>query len=87
MFVGSILENKDFENRIAITPEIAKKYNSLGLKVCLVKGYGKHLGIQDNEYQKVGVEIKASQNEVLNSSKAIIKVNCPSQNQISILYN
>ena len=29
MKIGSILENKNFEKRIAITPEIAKKYISL----------------------------------------------------------
>ena len=35
---------------------------------------------EDDEYAKIGVEIKASSKEVLNSSKTIIKVNCPSTN-------
>ena len=43
MIVGSILEKREFEKRIAVTPEIVKKYKSIGLNVCLPKGYGLHL--------------------------------------------
>ena len=35
MKIGSLSENKDLEKRISITPEIAKKYISLGLEVYL----------------------------------------------------
>ena len=35
MKIASILENQKIEKRIAITPEIAKKYISLGLEVSL----------------------------------------------------
>ena len=37
MKIASILENQKIEKRIAITPEIAKKYISLGLEVSLLK--------------------------------------------------
>ena len=37
MKIASILENQKIEKRIAITPEIAKKYISLGLEVLYVK--------------------------------------------------
>ena len=37
MKIASILENHKIEKRIAITPEIAKKYISLGLEVSLPK--------------------------------------------------
>jgi NAD(P) transhydrogenase subunit alpha len=40
MIIGSVLENHEVEKRIAITPEIAKKYISLGLEVSLSKDYG-----------------------------------------------
>ena len=85
MIVGSTKEDLTIEKRVSITPETAKSIISLGLQVCIEKDYASHLGIQDSEYKKVGVEIKASSNEVLNLSKAIIKVNCPSENEISIL--
>ena len=49
MKIASILENQEIEKRIAITPEIAKKYISLGLEVILSENYGSHLGIKDEE--------------------------------------
>ena len=47
MIVVSISENKKIEKRIAITPEIAKKYISIGFEVLLPENYGSHLGIKD----------------------------------------
>ena len=85
MIVGSIKEDLASEKRVSITPETAKSIISLGLKVFIEKDYATHLGIDDNEYKKTGVEIKESLNEVLNSSNLIIKVNCPSENEISLL--
>ena len=85
MIVGSTKEDLTSEKRVSLTPETAKNILGLGLKVCVEKNYAIHLGIEDKDYEKVGVEIKASSNEVLNSSNAIIKVNCPSENEISIL--
>ena len=38
--VGSILENQKLEKRIAITPEIIKKYLSLGFEVLLCEIMG-----------------------------------------------
>ena len=75
MIVGSIKENKTIEKRVSITPESAKNIIGLGLKVCIEKNYASHLGIEDKEYEKNGVEIKESSSEVLNSSNLIIKVN------------
>ncbi len=85
MIVGSIKEDLSSEKRISITPETAKNIIGLGLKVCIEKDYATHLGIDDNEYKKTGVEIKDSSSEVLNSSNLIIKVNCPSENEINLL--
>ena len=83
MIVGSIKEEKSVEKRVSITPESAKNIISLGLKVCIEKNYATHLGINDDEYKNFGVEIKDSPKEVLNSSNLIVKVNCPSEDEIS----
>ena len=85
MIVGSIKENTELEKRVSLTPESAKNIIGLGLKVCVEKGYALHLGIEDKEYNDIGVEIKASSKEVLNSSDLITKVNCPSEDEIGIL--
>ena len=58
MIVGSILENQNLEKRIAVTPEIVKKYISLGLEISLSKNYGLHLGINDKEYLDLGAKFQ-----------------------------
>ena len=82
MIVGSIKEDLTLEKRVSITPETAKNIIGLGLKVCIEKNYASHLGLEDNEYENVGVEIKASSSKVLDSSDLIVKVNCPLENEI-----
>ena len=57
MRIGSILENQNIEKRIAITPEIAKKYIALGLEVLISESYGAHLGFKDEEYKELGTQI------------------------------
>ena len=57
MKILSLSENKNVEKRVAITPEIAKKYVSTGFEVFLPKDYAAHLGFNDEEYKSLGVEI------------------------------
>ena len=52
MKIGSVSENQNFE-RISITPDIVKKYISLGFEIFLNENYGSHLGIDDKEYLKL----------------------------------
>ena len=85
MIVGSIKEDLALEKRVSITPETAKNIIGLGLKICIEQNYADHLGIDDNEYKKNGVEIKSSSNDVINLSDLIIKVNCPSEKEIDLL--
>ena len=65
MRIGSIFENQNIEKRIAITPEIVKKYVTLGFEVCLIENYGSHLGIKDEQYKEAGVHILKNETEVL----------------------
>ena len=74
MIIGSISENTNLEKRVAITPDIIKKYKSLGLEVYLNKDYASHLGISDKEYELEGAKIFNS-NEVISNSDAILQMN------------
>jgi len=56
MNLASISENQDIEKRIAITPEIAKKYISLGFNLALPNNYGTYLGFTDEEYKNLGLQ-------------------------------
>ena len=85
MIVGSIKENLSLEKRVSITPDTAKNIINLGLKVIIESNYATHIGIADNEYKNVGVEIKDSSKEVLDNCNLLAKVNCPSDDEISNL--
>ena len=77
MKIGSISENRDIDQRVAITPDIVKKYKLLGLDVCLSKNYATHLGIEDTIYENEGVRIFETDEEVISNSNAILQMNIP----------
>ena len=85
MKIGSIKENQNFEKRIAFTPEIIKKYSSLGFEICLSKNYGSHLGITDDEYSDQGVKFSNDDKEIVNNSDIIIQLGMPDDDKISLL--
>ena len=74
MIIGSVSENKNFEKRIAVTPEIVKKYISLGFEVILSENYGSHIGINDEQFIDMGAKISKDEMEVLNSSNIIVQL-------------
>ncbi len=85
MRIVSINENKNYEKRVAITPEIAKKYLSNGFEVCLPASYGKHLGFADTEYKDVGVIIENDEKKILESADIIVQLGIPSNDKLSYL--
>ena len=85
MIVGSISENKKQESRVAITPDILKKYKSLGIDIHLCKDYASHIGIKDEEYASEGAKIFVNSEEVITSSNAILQMNMPSDENLNKL--
>ena len=85
MKIGSILENHNLEKRIAITPEIVKKYLSLGFEIFLSKNYGYHLGIKDDEYTTQGAKILENENDILKNSDFIVQLGLISDEKIPLL--
>ncbi len=85
MRIGSISENKNFEKRIAITPEIVKKYINLGFEVSISENYAFHLGIKDEEYTEMGANVLKDEMEILNSSQIILQLGMLSEDKSSII--
>ena len=85
MIVGSIKENINLEKRVSITPETAKNIIALGLSINLEKNYAIHLGIEDKQYEVAGVKFYDNSKEVINNSNLILKVNCPTDEEIKNL--
>ena len=84
MIIGSISENLKLEKRVAITPDIVKKYKSLGLDVNLCKDYALHLGISDKEYINEGANIKSEQ-DIISNSDAILQMNILNEDNLNKL--
>ena len=85
MRIVSILENQNIEKRIAITPEIAKKYIALGFEVLLSKSYGDHLGFRDEEYKELGVKICKDEKEILETTDVIVQLGLISNDKKNLL--
>jgi H+-translocating NAD(P) transhydrogenase subunit alpha len=84
MKIVSVSENQAIEKRIAITPEIAKKYIALGFEVYLSDNYGEHLGFKEDDYKRLGVKI-SNENEIITSADVIIQLDLLSENKISLI--
>ncbi len=85
MSIGSFKENISLEKRVAITPETAKNIIALGLSINLEKNYATHLGITDKQYEDLGVKFYNNSSEIINNSKLLLTVNCPTDEQVKDL--
>ena len=85
MIIRSTSENKDIEKRIAITPEITKKYINLGFQIQLIKNYGTHIGFNDSQFKDAGAKIINDEKELLNNSNIVVQLNLPKDNQHTMM--
>ena len=85
MRLVSVSEDKKLEKRIAITPEIAKKYIAIGFELSLSENYGEHLNFKDDEYKELGVKIIKDEKEIINSADIIVQLGLPSDDKTSLI--
>ncbi len=85
MIIASLSENKEKEKRLAVTPEITKKYIDLGLDLLLPKNYGSHLGFDDSEYKSLGANFFDSDEKIINEADIIIQLGMLEEKKFSLL--
>ncbi len=85
MNLVSISENKEIEKRLAITPEIAKKYINLGLKISLPDNYGLHLGFSDEDYKNLGVNFLENEKDIIHKADIIVQLRLLDEKRQSFL--
>ncbi len=85
MIIASLSENKEKEKRLAVTPEITKKYIDLGLDLFLPINYGSHLGFDDDEYKNHGVNFLDSDEKIINKADIIIQLGMLEEKKLSLL--
>ena len=83
MKIISFSEDKNIEKRIAVTPDVAKKYLNLGFELSLPKNYGTHLGISDNKFKELGVKIIDDENQLINDTDLIIQLGLLSEDKLA----
>ncbi len=83
MHLVSIHENKKFENRVAITPEIAKKYINLGFNISIPNSYADHLGFQDKDYKDLGVNVSDNEKNIIDKANIIVQLRLPEDEKLS----
>ncbi len=84
MNVGVLKEIKNNENRVALTPEGAKKLKKAGNTVFVQKNAGKGSGFPDAEYKKAGAKIVNTPKELAKKCRMIVKIKEPLEQEYEL---
>lgn len=82
MKLVAIKETALHEARVALTPDLAKRYVHDGFQVVVESGAGLIAGFTDQAYQAAGASIAATSQEVLQNADLILKVQAPTETEI-----
>lgn len=86
MKIGVPSEVKNNEHRVGLTPESVKTLTDLGHELFVQSNAGYEIGFTDDLYKLAGAKIVNSASEVFNSSKLIIKVKEPTEDECRFLH-
>jgi len=73
------------EPRVALTPEMAKKYVKLGCKVVIEKGAGERSYFPDHDYEEAGAELAQTGEAAVDGADLVLKVRPPSEAEVSTM--
>jgi len=85
MRIGLPGEIKPQEYRVALVPEGAAEFISRGHKVYMTSGAANGIGLTDEDYKAVGVEVLSTLEEVYEISDMIIGVKEPQPREIALI--
>ena len=75
------------ENRVPITPDIAKKLCGLGAELVVESGMGFGAGFQDAEYEAAGASVSNDRSALLSSADILLRVRKPQLDEIAQMKN
>ncbi len=85
MLLGVPKELYPGENRVAITPDTAKKLVRLGATVQIETGTGLGSGFADADYEAAGAEISSDRNAILGSADMLLRLRKPEVDEIPLM--
>ncbi|MCL2474215.1 MAG: Re/Si-specific NAD(P)(+) transhydrogenase subunit alpha [Alphaproteobacteria bacterium] len=77
-------ERRPYEYRVAVTPDMVKKYQALGFSVAIEAGAGKDAMFSDEMYKAAGASIVPDAAELLKDANIVLKVQRPMNDTESI---
>ncbi len=83
MRIAVLSETEPVETRVAATPDVVKKYKSLGADVVVQAGAGARSGMPDAEFEAAGAAIAPSAGEALREADVILKVRRPADGELN----
>ncbi|MCC6683995.1 MAG: Re/Si-specific NAD(P)(+) transhydrogenase subunit alpha, partial [Bacteroidia bacterium] len=83
MKIGVLKESREGENRVALTPSVVQSLQKAGFEVMIEAGSGLNSSYSDESYEKAGARIQASKANLLSEADLVIKVNTPTDSEIS----
>ncbi len=72
--VGVLREVKNFENRVALCPEMVAKLTAEGIPVIVERGAGEKSGFDNDAYLAAGAELQASAEKVFKNARLLLKI-------------
>lgn len=74
MKIAILKEKAKSENRVAVTPDVAKLFIKSGYVISIEKGAGEMAGFADKEYEDVGCTVSTIPLEIVGDADIILKV-------------
>ena len=85
MIIGIPKELNKNETRSAVTPGAVKSYIKFGFKVIVESEAALSSLISDVELKEAGAEIALTSKEIYEKADILLKVNCPSNDEINLM--
>ena len=73
------------ENRVPITPDVAKKLCRMGAEVVVEAGLGSGSGFTDAEYTEAGATVSADRKELFSTADVLLRLRKPALDEIAMM--
>lgn len=83
MIIGVPRETAERERRVAVVPDSVSKLTAVGAQVLIESGAGEAAGFPDSTFTQKGATIARDSESLFSQSDVLLKVQPPSQNEIS----
>ena len=78
-------ESHPGENRVPITPDIAKKLCRMGATLVIESGMGTSAGFADSEYTEVGATVSSDRRELISNADILLRIRKPSMDEVKLM--